>query len=80
MEPQKDMKTVRDFHTSTELKIFRGQCLNNAVILVANGQVMSKNINNLSVNEEVTHRIYRKAKALFKEGIKQDFLNWKPEE
>jgi hypothetical protein len=48
-----------------QLDYFRGQCMNCAAVLVAK-----------KAASQQVEALYAVAKALFDEGIKQDFMNW----
>ena len=65
-EPKKDMKTVHDYNKRQDVKIFRGQCFNNACVLLT------------SFNREGTFisDIFDFAEQLYDEGIKRNWLKF----
>ena len=60
---KKDMQKVYDYEERTQLKIFRGQCFNNACALLANRG-----------GSQVPSVIFDYAQKLYDEGIKKNWL------
>ena len=71
--PKKDMKTVMDYERRTQLRIFRGQCFNNACVLLAPISVQ------LPRNQSATDSVFDLAQLLYDEGLKRNWLKIKEE-
>ena len=61
--PKKDMQKVYDYEARTQLRIFRGQCFNNACVLLANRE-----------GSQVPSVIFDYAQKLYDEGIRRNWL------
>ena len=66
----KDMKAVSDYEKKRMLAIFRGQCYNNATVIIADMHLRSDVINFKSIAD----RVYDLAEELYNEGMKRDYL------
>jgi len=69
-EQKKDMKTVADYNKKRELKIFRGQCFNNACVLMASVLPEGKFL----LDDVVFTTIFKAAEQLYDEGLKRNYL------
>lgn len=67
MEPKKDMQKVIDYERRIQLRIFRGQCFNNACILVSN------------LAEIKPSQVFDLAEILYENGLKRNWLDIKEE-
>ena len=67
----KDMATVNEFERKRQMNILRSECYNNASILLQNRD-LSRDI--------LPDEVFKLARRLFDEAIKQRFLDWKPKE
>ena len=68
IKPVKDMKTVQEYNHEGELKFLRGMCFNNASLLLSSGG--SPYIKGIPL-------VFKLARDLFDEALKQDFLSWR---
>lgn len=69
MKMEKNMKAVRSFEDEREIRILRGQCLNNSVTLLAGSF-------NADVKLITSKGVFDFAEALFDEAIRRDYLNY----